>query len=386
MSQVILSVDPVRYPLTGIGRYAFELSRELPRVCEDDRILFFDGKEVLDHFVFNDNQTVDDPKSKMKLIKSLAKRSAFISELYFKIKQKRESKVLQGHESCIIHATNFTCPRFEGKKIVSFHDMSAYITPDCQETVRLNILKKECEYTIKHADALITISEASKHSIVDYFGYPPDRIFVTSLACNRDFYNSEESVTRKHLKQVGLGYKQYTLFVGTVEPRKNIITLIQAYRKLPEPLRQQVPLVICGHSGWKSDNIFNEMNRAASEGWLRYLNYVDQKSLLSLYAGAKLFCFPSLYEGFGLPILEAMASGVPVISADNSSLPEVVGDSGILIPALDVEGWANKICDVLESLSLTEALVTKGYQKAKEFSWERCALETKRVYDLVEQF
>lgn len=386
MSKVILSVEPVRYPLTGIGRYTFELSRELPRVCQEGQILFFDGREISDQFGFDENQSHGDQSSKLKTLKSWAKKSYLISELYFKIKQNRESKVLRGRESSIVHATNFTCPRFDGKKIVSFHDMSAYITPDCQEEVRLKLLKKECEYTINNADALITISEASKQSIIEHFGYSGDRIFVTPLACNKDFYDGDEQIARNHLARLGLNFKRYTLFVGTIEPRKNIITLIKAYRNLPSSLREEVPLVISGHSGWKSDEIFEEMYRAASEGWLKYLNYVDQQTLLSLYSGARLFCFPSLYEGFGLPILEAMASKVPVISADNSSLPEVVGNAGILIPALDGRRWTEAIQEVLGSSSLIEKMVTKGYSRAKEFSWERCAIETRRVYDIVEQF
>lgn len=385
MSKVILSVEPVRYPLTGIGRYALELSRELPQVCPNRGISFFDGYRVSDHFVFDESKR-DKKTSKLSTLRKWAKKSALISDIYFKIKRERESKALEGSESCIVHATNYSCPRFGGKKIVSFHDMSAYITPDCQEEVRLRILKNECEYTIRNADALITISEASKRSIVDHFNFPSDRVFVTPLACNKDFYVCDENVTREHLRRLGLGFKQYTLFVGTIEPRKNISTLIKAYRRLPSILRANVPLVVCGHSGWKSEQIFDEIYRAASEGWLHYLNYVDQTALISLYSGAKLFCFPSLYEGFGLPILEAMASRVPVISANNSSLPEVVGNAGVLISALDVDTWVEKINTVLESESLIAELANKGYRRAKEFSWEKCAVETMRVYDIVDRF
>ena len=386
MSRIIFSVEPVRYPLTGIGRYALELGRELSQVCQKERILFFNGRQISDNFTFDENEFLRGGLSQSKVLKSWAKKNFLISEIYFKIKRDREARVLRGHESEIVHATNFVCPRFDGKKIVSFYDMSAYITPNCQEKVRLKILQRDCEYTIKNADALITISKASKQSIVDYFGYPESRIFVTPLACNREFYLRDEKVAKEKLKQLGLNFKQYSLFVGTIEPRKNIITLIKAYRRLPSLLKNHFPLVICGHSGWKSEQIFDEIYKASSEGWLRYVNYVDQATLLSLYSGAKLFCFPSLYEGFGLPVLEAMASGVPVISADNSSLPEVVGNAGILISAQDVISWTGKINALLESEVLMNELVIKGFNRAKQFSWERCALETMRVYDTVERF
>lgn len=386
MQRVILSVEPVRYPLTGIGRYALELSRQLQYVYKKENLLFFDGREISDTFIFDENRNASSSNSKIEGLKSLVKKSSMLSEAYFIIRQIRESVILRRFKSGIVHATNFVCPRFVGKKIVTFHDMSAYITPECQEKVRLNILKKECEYTVRHADALITVSEASKQSIVDYFNYSAARVFVTPLACNSEFYSRNEKLSQDQLRLLGLQFKRYTLFVGTIEPRKNIITLIRAYRRLPKSLREYIPLVVCGHRGWKSDPIFIEIHRAISEGWLHYLNYVGQDTLLSLYTGARLFCFPSLYEGFGLPILEAMASKVPVISADNSSLPEVVGDAGILLPALDLDGWTENIRRVLESTSLSDELTAKGYLRSLQFSWEKCAVETAKVYNIVEQF
>ena len=385
MQKVIFSVEPVRYPLTGIGRYALELSKELPRVCEKGRLLFFDGYHISNEFVYNETEiSVFSPC--ISRLKSLVKKSASISKFYFNLQRYRETKALEKYESCMVHGTNFVCPKFNGKKIVSFHDMSAYLAPHCQDKARLKILREECEKTVKSADALITISEASKHSIINYFNYSADRIFVTPLACNQDFYFHDDIVTSNRIQRLGLTPKKYTLFVGTIEPRKNVLTLIAAYKRLPKSLRDHVPLVICGHKGWKSEETFVEIDKGESEGWLHYLNYVDQFTLQSLYAGAKLFCFPSLYEGFGLPLLEAMAAKVPVISADNSSLPEVVGKAGILIPAKDVDCWTEKIYEVLESTILASDLANKGYKRSKLFSWERCAMETVKAYNAVEQF
>ena len=385
MQRVILSVEPVRYPLTGIGRYALELSRQLPKVYPKEYLQFFDGYRLSGSFTYEETKTVSKFNSQLSSLKSLAKKSSLISDIYFRVKQAREAKILRGLESSVVHATNFACPRFAGKKIVTVHDMSAYLMPECQEKVRLDILKRECEYTARNAEALITISKSSKEAIVNYFGYPADRVFVTPLACNDDFYVCNEGLSRQQLKPLGLIFKQYTLFVGTVEPRKNLTTLIYAYRKLPKVVRERIPLVICGHSGWKSDKIFQEIRKATSEGWLYYLNYVDQVTLLSLYAGASLFCFPSLYEGFGLPILEAMASKVPVISANNSSLPEVVGDAGVLVAAEDVDSWTESIRAVLESTTLANKLIYQGVVRSKQFSWERCALATLEAYKAVEE-
>lgn len=386
MSKVILSVESVRYPLTGIGRYTMELGMELQKIYGHNDILFTDGRNVIDNYNFCESSLYRRRNSKIDLLKKYIKKSYVLSNAYFEVKRYMESKALKGYESCILHATNFSCPKFHGKKIVTFHDMSPYITPNCQEEVRLNILKRECENTVRNADALITVSNSSKKDIVEYFGFSSERVFVTPLGCNSYFYSIDKQSVIERLNEIGINYKGYVLFVGTIEPRKNIKTLIKAYEKLNRSIKDHIPLVICGHRGWKSEEIFDEICRGSSEGWIYYLNFVDQKTLLSLYAGAKLFCFPSLYEGFGLPLLEAMASKVPVISSNNSSLPEVLGDAGILIEAEDVDAWATEISSVLESPSLINEMVNKGFSRAKDFSWRRCALDTINVYTAVEKF
>ncbi len=172
----------------------------------------------------------------------------------------------------------------------------------------------------------------------------------------------------------------YTLFAGTIEPRKNLDVLLDAYGLLPLNLRQRWPLVMTGYQGWQSEKLHERIKAASREGWVRYLGYVPAEDLPLLYAGARLFAFPSLYEGFGLPILEAMASGVPVVCSKSSSLPEVAGDAAGMCEAMDVDSLSRLIATGLEDDIWRNSSIEKGLARAAGFSWQRCAEETVAVY------
>jgi glycosyltransferase involved in cell wall biosynthesis len=181
----------------------------------------------------------------------------------------------------------------------------------------------------------------------------------------------------------GLQSGGYTLFVGTIEPRKNIETLLDAYSRLPWTLRKRWPLILTGYQGWRSDLIHQKLESARREGWAHYLGFVPSEDLPLLFAGARLFAFPSLYEGFGLPVLEAMSSGIPVVCSNSSSLPEVAGEAALMCAPMDVDELTCLLERGLTDEVWREAAVIKGLQHAQGFSWERCAAETLQVYQRV---
>lgn len=385
MGKIILSTESVKYPLTGIGRYTLELSKSLLAMLPQELFYCCDGHHVrnVSSWLESINNNEFGGSVVYSKIKSLAKKSKLINELYFYLMQNRLSVALSCYEDSLYHSTNFVCPNFAGYKVVTLHDMSAYLWPDCQETHRVSILRKQCEDSIKRADAIITVSHSSQREISQLFGYPMNKIFVTHLACSSGFKPRLDEEIKGCLNIFGLHHKRYSLFVGTIEPRKNLDTLIRAYEALPTNLLQTFPLVVVGYRGWKSEKTHHKLKKAQDEGWLKYLSYVSEIELQKLYSGARLFCFPSLYEGFGMPVLEAMASGVPVLASNSSSLPEVIDVAGRLLPTNDVNSWEQAIQEVLEDDVLAKNMSEKGILRAKAFSWGSCANSTIRAYKSV---
>ena len=241
-------------------------------------------------------------------------------------------------------------------------------------------MRKEIALTLKRADILITDSEYTRQEISAYFNWPLARIRAVSLACSADFRPRSHEELFPILKKYGLETDGYTLYVGTIEPRKNIDTLLDAYELLSPILRKRWPLVLIGYQGWRSEHLHARIEAATAEGWVKYLGYVAEHELPFFFSGARLFVFPSLYEGFGLPVLEAMSSGTPVVCSNSSSLPEVTGNAAAMCEARDVDALSSLIAIGLEDDAWRTEAQSKGIVQAGRFSWRRCAEETARVY------
>lgn len=380
--KVIISIDSIKYPITGIGRYTYELVRELSKNNGIKDLLFLRGAELIDGLP--DFKEIHQGQSHSHLykrkLKSFLQKSNLIFELYRHCNTWQQSNVLKRKKDYIYHSTNFFLPKFDGLKVATFHDLSPFKYPECNSKQHNKYLKKRLLHTINFADYLITDSEYTRKEISDYFNYPINKITAVPLACSDNYYPRDENELLGIFKQYDLSYKQYSLFVGTIEPRKNISSLIDAYALLPLALRRKYPLVITGYQGWKSEDIHQKMQKAEIEGWLHYLGYVPSDHLPLLYAGARIFIFPSLYEGFGLPLLESMASGTPVLSSHSSSLLEVGGEAVSFFDPLDVYGLSKLIEEGLEDEAWQQTAIKRGFEQVDKFSWERCAQETVAVY------
>ncbi len=241
-------------------------------------------------------------------------------------------------------------------------------------------LQKELRATLDRADALITDSEYTRRELSEYFSWPIERIHTVPLASSEEFFPRDYDSLEAPLARHGLVPGGYSLFVGTIEPRKNIETLLNAYARLPLSLRTRWPLILTGYYGWRNDEIHQRLEVARREGWARYLGFVPSEDLPLLFSGARLFAFPSLYEGFGLPVLEAMSSGVPVVCSTSSSLPEVAGNAALMCDALDVEKLTELLQQGLEDEVWRAQAITEGLLHCSAFSWQRCADETLQVY------
>lgn len=376
--KVILSVEPVRYPLTGIGRYTYELALRLGQAPEIDQLRYFSGTRMLLELPSPSSQS-DSSYSLRRVIQ----QSSLAIEAYRLLMPLLKAKSLRPWKNYLYHGPNFFLPPFPGKKVATFHDLSPFSWAHCHPAQRVRFLQKELLKTLEHADALITDSEYVRREIAEHFSWPLERIHTVPLASSDDFRPRIEPELRATLAKYSLIMGGYSLFVGTIEPRKNLQTLLSSYSRLPISLRKRWPLVLTGYRGWRNDEIHRQIEAGEREGWARYLGFVPNGDLPLLYAGARLFAFPSLYEGFGLPVLEAMKSGVPVVCSTSSSLPEVAGDAALTCEALDVDALTNALQQGLEDEVWRTGAIGNGMQNAASFSWERCTQETIQVYEQV---
>ncbi len=244
-------------------------------------------------------------------------------------------------------------------------------------------MRKELLQTIKRAEIFITDSDFTRLELISYFNISENKVFTAKLACSDEFKPHLEEEIAPVLGKYKLNFKKYSLFTGSIEPRKNISTLLDAYERLPLLLRQQIPLVISGFKGWNSESLHRRFEKGQQKGWLHYLGFTPSNDLPALYAGAVSFLFPSFYEGFGLPVLEAMASGTPVVCSTSSSLPEVAGSSALMCDAMDVETLTSLIMKSLTDTEWQENATKSGLLHASQFSWKRCAAETIVAYKQV---
>ncbi|WP_077174861.1 glycosyltransferase family 4 protein [Yersinia proxima] len=376
--RVVFSTDAIKYPLTGIGRYTYELARQLQSNDDISELLFLQGRKIS-----RDLPTVQAKPNAASGLKNALKNSVIVNELYRLSGSWLKSFALRPYQSCIYHSPNFFIPPRVDNTVATFHDLSIFKWPQCHPVNRVQYMRKELLLTLKRAKVLITDSEFTRTELADYFNYPIEKIVSAPLASSDEFYPREYIYLQNLMARLGLVAGQYTLFTGTIEPRKNISTLLDAYERIPLELRTRFPLVICGFSGWNSESLHRRFEKAAQQGWLLYLGYLSSDDLPLLFSGARTFLFPSLYEGFGLPVLEAMASGVPVVCSNAASLPEVLGESGLMCDALDVEGLTTAIIKSLEDEDWRNIAITAGLIRANTFTWKRCAHETIKAYKQV---
>lgn len=379
--KVFLDVSAVRSPLTGIGRYVFELGRHLSVADPALQMEYVVGSRRTGA----PPQLPVGPVSGRAWERGAARARGVLARLPCAVKMQdrftsaRLSRALRGQDG-VFHGPQFRLPRLDMRSIVTIHDLSVYAWTECHPVGRVRATRMHIENALTRADHVITDSAFTRLEILRQFGLPEQSVSAVSLACTEAFRPRSEEMLGPVLRELGLRYRSYAFFSGTIEPRKNLDRLIDAYALLPETLRMECPLVLCGYRGWKSEETHARIERAQAEGWLRYLGYIDECMLPQLFSGARLFVFPSLYEGFGLPVLEAMASGTPVVCSSSASLPEVAGGAAELFDPLDLDAMTALLQRGLEDGAWQAAARGRGLERAATFSWQRCAAETGRIY------
>lgn len=258
------------------------------------------------------------------------------------------------------------------KSTISILDISYIRYPELFRKSDLNHLTKWTRYSVGKAKRVFTISQASKDDIIEEYGISRDRVVVTYPGIKQVTSDKRQETSMKDWKEKYGIEGQYILFVGTLQPRKNISRLIEAFSRL----KNDIKLVIVGNKGWLYEEILGAPKKFNIEDRVKFLDFVPDEDLPSFYKNAVCFVLPSLYEGFGLPVLEAMKYGCPVITSNVSSLPEAGGDAALYVDPLDAEDIKKNLELIIQNSELRKELIKKGYEQVKKFSWEKTARET----------
>lgn len=387
--KVVLATDPVFWPLTGIGKYTFELANRLgsePRISD---IRYFNmghwqSAEALRRSGLDDGGNSAEEgllrKSFGIIRKALSSNQSAI-KVYSRITPHLYRHRLKPFSAdYIFHSPNFMLPPFTGKKVATFHDLSVFKYPEFHPEARVLLLKPEIIKSAEEADHIITDSEAVKREVVEYFARSPQDVTAIPLASSLGGERPDQAFLKTFLDRHGLSNEHFFLFVSTIEPRKNIDRILDAYESLPEKTQQQYPLVLTGSSGWKSEGVLKRIDTLGQNGLVHYLGYSSDAELRCLYATARALIFPSIYEGFGLPIIEAQAMGLPVVTSKVSCMPEVAGDAALFVDPFDAESIAAALERVTEDAKLRDKLKMAGLENSGQYSWDITADKTLQVY------
>ena len=376
--RVAFNATPLLSPLTGIGNYIVHLGEALAETGEVDAYSFYGGG--WQHGA-PAPPAPGGPRASVARVRDAVKPFVPFKREIRGVRQQwlfRRGMRRQAIE--LYHEPNYAPFDVDVPVVITIHDLSWIRHPQTHPSERVRWLDRAMPSAAERADAILVVSKFTRQEVLTTLGVDARRVHVTHLGVAPAYHprNAVETVTT--LQGLGLIHGGYVLTVGTREPRKNLPHILEAYAALPAAIRARYPLVVAGARGWFGCALERRLRWLASSGQIRFLGHVSNGDLAMLYAGAATFVFPSLYEGFGLPPLEAMASGVPVLVSDRASLPEIIGDAGLLLDPDRPDLTATLLATVLDDAPSRADMAARGLRRAADFTWQACARATLDVY------
>jgi glycosyltransferase involved in cell wall biosynthesis len=353
---------PLASAKTGIGHYTLELSRALAAIDPDDEFQLISPIPLSsDDKLPRNLRKVHAPKRKLWWVAGLP--------LYIR----RSSLAL-------FHGTNYDIPMWsQCPTVLSIHDLSLLLYPQTHLKHLVRRARYRLPFMARKATRIITATEHVKKEVAEHLHVDPAKIAVTPYAPRTDFRPMPLSETEATRRRLGVE-DVFILFVGTIEPRKNLITLLRAFAETQMNTDLRPQLVIAGQEGWLMGEMSSYIEREGLKERIRFTGYIADEDLRALYSSCAVCVYPSLYEGFGFPPLEAMACGAPVIAADVPSLHETVGQAALLVPPTDVQQLARALAEMLTDEQKRAHFSRAGLEWSAQFTWERTARLTLEVY------
>jgi glycosyltransferase involved in cell wall biosynthesis len=380
-------LNPEKGAGAGVSHYVYQLVRHLLQIDKENTYFLFFDRSV---------QT--------KKLKKFKQKNVFVR--FFPFYQYRQllperyinhlvNATLAKENLDVLHIpSSFPYYQYKGLTVTTVHDLVFYKFPELVETEELQELKVNFPHILKKSKKIIAVSKSTAKDLRELFLLSPQKIEVIYHGIDKRFFTKTSLKDISKIKQKYKIKKKYLFFIGTLEARKNILRIIESYERFrekigAEPGKKDISfdyqLVLSGAPGEKFEKIKKKISQSKYKKDIILTGYVPAEDLDSLFGGADLFIFPTLYEGFGLPILEALAKGVPVITSNVSSLPEITNRAAILVDPYNVAEITRGIYNVLFDRSLKKKLINQGKKVVEKFSWEKCARQTLAVYKKVQK-
>ena len=360
---------PLLYTRSGVGTYVAELLRHLPATHPQWDYLLYSNKPL--------------PPPSLETV-GLTPIPRYFPASRWMWEQFHLPRIIAQSGADLCHFMNNSAPwATRLPYVLTIHDASLFLFSQYHPRSRLLVLRLLLPQAARRAEAVITVSHASRQELIDVLRLPPAKVHVVHNAVSCEFQPVLDEERRAQLRQKHHLPAQFVLYVGTIEPRKNLLRLIAAFGRA-QSRHPDCHLVLVGPKGWlMNGDIENGIRAAKLDGKVHYLGFVSPEDLPGIYSLATLFAFPSLHEGFGLPILEAMACGTPVLTSNRSSMPEVGGTAAHLVDPESITDIADGLHSLLQSADQRAWHTAQGLARVQQFSWAKAAQETAAIYEQV---
>jgi glycosyltransferase involved in cell wall biosynthesis len=375
-SKILIDGLMLLSPFTGIAKYTYENSKRMQ----------LDNSDIYYYYGYFSSKLIEPTSSNtqkipfIKKLKAMIVKNELIKKFVRTIILKYLTHFYKKEFDIFWEPNHLSNAKIKAKyRVTTVHDLSFHLHPDWHPKERVEYFEKYFWDEIVKSDRIITGSHYSKQELLEYIDFDADKVDVIYHGVDlNNFKSYSKEILQNSKKQFCLPEK-FILSVGSIEPRKNLLSLLSAYKNLSKKQKEEYKLVLVGFKGWRNDDVMTILNE--EENNIIYLGYLSDLELAYVYNLASLFCYPSFYEGFGLPPLEAMACGTPVITSNITSIPEVCEDAAIYVDPYSVQDIKEKMALLLQDTALQKKMIEKGLQRVKQFTWDKSAHRHLEVFN-----